>query len=154
MITEITLIVRPEEEADTALIQKKAVQILLQKGIQVSPDSIHLVFDKKSIDARHGQVKLCLRYKAYIGEKPEAQAASCPVWKHADMKHRVVIVGSGPAGLFGALRLLESGIQPVIIERGVETSLRKKDIAEISTKGIVGKDSNYCFGEGGAGTFS
>jgi len=154
MITEITLIVRPEEEADTALIQKKAVQALFQKGIQVSPDSIHLVFDRKSIDARHGQVKLCLRYKAYIGEKPETAAASGPVWKHADMKHRVVIVGSGPAGLFGALRLLEEGIQPVIIERGVETSLRKKDIAEISTKGIVGKDSNYCFGEGGAGTFS
>jgi uncharacterized protein len=154
MITEITLIVRPEDEHNDSLIQKEAVQELSKKGIKVSENMLTLVFQKKSIDARHGQIRLCLRYKAYVGEKPEENASSGPVWKHAGTEHRVIIVGSGPAGLFGALRLLEEGIQPVIIERGVETALRRKDIAEISTKGIVGKDSNYCFGEGGAGTFS
>lgn len=66
----------------------------------------------------------------------------------------VVIIGAGPAGLFAALTLLESGIKPVIIERGPETSQRKRDIADISRTGLLNGDSNYCFGEGGAGTFS
>jgi uncharacterized protein len=155
MVTEITIIVRPEDEQNNALIRQKIMQELLQKGISTTVDELHLVIGKKSIDARHGQIRLCLRYNVYIGENPEETAGrELPEWKHADGTHRVVIVGSGPAGLFGALRLLEEGIQPVIIERGEETSQRKKDIAEISTGNIVGSNSNYCFGEGGAGTFS
>ena len=66
----------------------------------------------------------------------------------------MLIIGSGPAGLFGALKLLEYGIKPIVIERGSDAGERKKVIASISTKGIVDSDTNYCFGEGGAGTFS
>ena len=66
----------------------------------------------------------------------------------------VIIVGAGPAGLFAALRLMELGIRPVIIERGRDVSSRKKDIARISREHVVDPDSNYCFGEGGAGTYS
>lgn len=155
MTAEITVTVEPCDEHNDVLIRKKAVLALEQKGIEAAEADVVLVFEKKSIDARHGKVKLCLRYKAYIGEKPEEGGSrKLPVWKHADPSRSVVIVGAGPAGLFGALRLLEDGVKPVIIERGEETDRRKKDIAEISTKGAVGSDSNYCFGEGGAGTFS
>ena len=69
-------------------------------------------------------------------------------------KPEVIIVGAGPAGLFAALRLIELGIRPVIIERGKDVSSRKKDIARISREQVIDPDSNYCFGEGGAGTFS
>jgi uncharacterized FAD-dependent dehydrogenase len=155
MVTKITITVSPEDEKKDAVIRKEVVHALQLKGITVSPDEFGLVIQKKSIDARHGRIKLCLQYEVYIGESPEKKAAAAlPVWKHADGDKKVIIVGSGPAGLFGALKLLESGICPVVIERGEETSRRKRDIAEISTKNIVGTDSNYCFGEGGAGTFS
>ena len=156
MITDVSLVIRPEDENNSNFLKFKAAQALSEKGIQADQKDLTLVFLKKSIDARHGQVKLCMRFKAYIGEKPEDDAASnaLPVWKKADPKKRVIIIGSGPAGLFGALRLLEDGITPVIIERGAETSERKRDIASISTTGTVDANSNYCFGEGGAGTFS
>ena len=95
-----------------------------------------------------------MRYKICIGEKPGDEFTKLPEWKNADGNKSVIIVGSGPAGLFGAFKLLEYGIKPVIIERGSDTSTRKRDIASISTKGIVDENSNYCFGEGGAGTFS
>jgi len=162
MITDISVTIRPEDEHNKTLIQHKALDALSAKGIRAKVSDLTLVFTKKSIDARHGQVKLCLRYTAYVGEKPADSSSgtqtsgtsALPVWKKADGTERVIIIGSGPAGLFGALKLLESGIQPVIIERGEETAQRKKDIAAISTKDTVGTDSNYCFGEGGAGTFS
>lgn len=156
MITDITITVLPQDEHNEKIIQKKSIEALAQKGINADSSETHLVFRKKSIDARHGQIKLCLKYTAYTGELPgiNRTQTTVPEWKHADGKYRVIIVGSGPAGLFGALRLLENGVQPVIIERGEETQQRKKDIAAISSRGEVGKDSNYCFGEGGAGTFS
>ncbi len=156
MITDVSIVVRPEDEHNSNFLKFKAAQTLSEKGINVDQKDLTLVFTKKSIDARHGQVKLCLRFKAYIGEKPSEQSSSTslPVWKKADPNKRVVIIGSGPAGLFGALRLLEDGITPVIIERGAPATERKRDIASISTKGVVDANSNYCFGEGGAGTFS
>ncbi|MCI6545693.1 MAG: FAD-dependent monooxygenase, partial [Spirochaetia bacterium] len=122
----------------------------------VSAGKKHIpVFVKKSIDARHGQLKYHLRYKVFIDEEPgEIKTSALPEWKSADGKKTVIIVGSGPAGLFGALKLLEKGIKPVIVERGERTSDRKKSIAKISTQDLVDSDSNYCFGEGGAGTFS
>ena len=107
------------------------------------------------MDARHGQIKIHLRYKVYIGESPKDSVFKLPEWKKVDEKSckSVIIVGSGPAGLFGALKLLEYGIKPIIIERGTETSQRRKDIALISTKDFVNEDSNYCFGEGGEALF-
>ena len=152
MTKDITITVKPEEEKNSGL-HKNLIKKELQKN-HIKADSFESVFIKKSIDARHGQLKLHLRYKIYIGEKPEAAGEWKPNWKPADAGNTVIIVGSGPAGLYGALKLLESGIKPVIIERGAETSQRKKDIALISTKYQVNADSNYCFGEGGAGTFS
>lgn len=155
MIKEITITLKPEDEKNAGL-HKNLIKKELQKN-HIKADAFESVFIKKSIDARHGQLKLHLRYKVYIGEKPDSAGEWKPLWKScagAGLERTVIIVGAGPAGLFGALKLLESGIKPVIIERGTQTSQRRKDIALISTRGQVNGDSNYCFGEGGAGTFS
>ena len=155
MKTSVTVTVKPEQEKDKGLIEQLVFAELKKQGVgRQERSGTTLVFVKKSVDARHGQVKLHLRYDVYLGEKPTAADSAVPVWKKADGRKTVVIVGSGPAGLFGALKLLEYGIKPVIIERGTDTVQRRKDIALISTKDFVNPESNYCFGEGGAGTFS
>jgi len=158
VIKEVTVTVEAADENNQKL-HDELIRKELKKN-HINEKSFEKIFVKKSIDARHGQLKLHLRYKVYIGESPAENEGKLPQWKkiQTDMAehtcHRVIIVGSGPAGLFGALKLLENGIKPVIIERGTETALRKKDIAQISRKAFVNSDSNYCFGEGGAGTFS
>ena len=158
MIKEITITVKPEEEKNLKLHKSLALKEIKKNGGSIPSGEAVLVFVKKSIDARHGQLKLHLRYKVYIGETPDEATQKgqnqLPEWKTASGNKSVIIIGAGPAGLFGALTLLEKGIKPVIIERGEMTPERKKDIALISTKGLVNSDSNYCFGEGGAGTFS
>lgn len=170
MIHEISISVLPGEEDNAPLIRKKIVSAL---GGRAEAGISALVLKKKSIDARHGGIKIQLRYSVYIGETPTAVSGDggtpegdlsigpaagpgplVPAWKMADPAKRVIIVGSGPAGLFAALRLLESGITPIVLERGAETSQRKRDIALITREQRVNGESNYCFGEGGAGTFS
>ena len=171
MTSEILITIKPEDEKNF-LLHKKIIISELKKNItklkskqekneilnltlaDFDNGKIHLQFLKKSIDARHGKVKFHLRYKVFIGENPQESEKKSFNWKKIDGNKTVLIVGSGPAGLFGALKLLESGIKPVILERGAQTSQRKIDIAKISTQKIVNEDSNYCFGEGGAGTFS
>ncbi len=163
----------PEEEKNETLLRKKAVKELRKSGVSLAENEISaFVFRKKSIDARKRDVKFFLRYDIYTGgDSPEndEEYVFVPRWKKCDVESsvdgasggksvisgkRVLIIGAGPAGLFAALTLLESGIKPVIIERGPETSQRKRDIADISRTGVLNGDSNYCFGEGGAGTFS
>lgn len=156
MITELTAIIKPEEEKNSFAINRVICEELAKKNIKARTQQVQFQVLKKSIDARHGRQKLVLRLKVFINESPDAlkNISKLPEWKKAEENKTVIIIGSGPAGLFGALKLLESGIKPVIIERGKNTSSRKVDIASISTKNIVDENSNYCFGEGGAGTFS
>lgn len=149
-ILEITL--NPEDEKNKILVEKLLKDELKKNNVH----SKNVIFElkKRSLDARRKKVKIHLRYSAYIDELPQKNEEILPVWKNAENFHTVIIVGSGPAGLFGALRLLEKGIKPVIIERGQKCSERKISIAKISSEGKVNPNSNYCFGEGGAGTFS
>lgn len=154
MTTDISITVKPGDEKNKAFIDSEIMQALSKKGIHAKKEDVISVFVKKSIDARHGQIKILLRYKIYIGEKPNGDGEFLPVWKHADGKHQVLIVGSGPAGLYAAFRLLENGIKPVIIERGSCTDERKSDISALENEGRLNAQSNFCFGEGGAGTFS
>lgn len=154
MITEVLITIKPEEEKNQKLIDNLIYKELNKKNITYKKE-IHFSFIKKSIDARHGKIKIHLKYKVFIDESKEnLKTSELPKWQKANPSNTVIIIGSGPAGLFGALKLLEHGIKPIIIERGKTTKERKIDIAKISTQNIVDEDSNYCFGEGGAGTFS
>ncbi len=154
MTTELSITIKPNDEKNQKVINEQILKALEKKNITANPKDIISVFEKKSIDARHGQIKLILRYKIYIGEEPNGDGETLPVWKTADGKHKVIIIGSGPAGLYAAFRLLEDGIKPIVIERGTPAEERKNDIDAIRNEGILNENSNYCFGEGGAGTFS
>lgn len=110
---------------------------------------------KKSIDARSRQTFIHLTVQAFINEPFHQQTLVPVIYKdvhHA--KYKVIIIGAGPAGLFAALQLIEQGIQPIILERGKDVRARRRDLAALNKEGVVNGESNYCFGEGGAGTYS
>ena len=159
---QVTITIQSSKIPEEDELKNLAIKELAKKRINVKKSDISaFVFRKKSLDARHKTVKTHLRYDVYTkGEKPEGFEAGGkfePTWKNlTDVKDckEVVVVGSGPAGLFASLELLEKGIKPIMIDRGPGTKQRKIDIAKISREGFLNDDSNYCFGEGGAGTFS
>jgi uncharacterized FAD-dependent dehydrogenase len=109
---------------------------------------------KKSIDARSHNVKIIVETIVSIDEPPPQEETFQPQYDYVGNKAEIHIIGAGPAGLFAALKAIESGYKPVILERGKEIRQRRRDIALLSREHIVNPDSNYCFGEGGAGTFS
>lgn len=161
MPVEIEITVKPAKENDKKLVTMLCEIALKKKGVVFNRDEVTFSLVKRSVDARHGNVKIHLRYKAFL-EKPQKSHENeendmlpdLPKWKKVSGEKKVIVVGSGPAALFASLTLLENGIKPLIIERGEETAERKKTIAKISTHGTIDPNSNYCFGEGGAGTFS
>ena len=149
MPQNITLVLTPRQAADAKYYTSLAARRLgmLEQDIAL----VRVV--KRSIDARQRQPKVNLSLEVYADREPR------PAPVHFDYpsvagRTEGVIVGSGPAGLFAALRLIELGLRPVILERGRDVSARKVDIAQINRNGDVDPDSNYAFGEGGAGTFS
>jgi hypothetical protein len=109
---------------------------------------------RKSIDARGRHIKFNVSFEVFIGEEPSAPVENSYHYPPVANRPEVVVVGTGPAGLFAALRLIELGYRPVILERGKPAGERKKDIDQLESNHILNTDSNYCFGEGGAGTFS
>jgi len=109
---------------------------------------------KRSIDARGRQVKYQVTVRVWIDEPYQPEPLSGPVFRNVSNEEEVYIIGAGPAGIFAALQLIGLGRKPVIIERGKDVRSRRRDLASITKNHIVNPESNYCFGEGGAGTYS
>jgi uncharacterized FAD-dependent dehydrogenase len=145
---KLELFLLPEEAANEQIVNQK----LAQNGFPDQQYNFRLV--KRSIDARSKQAKILLQYEVF--KKAEVIPDNIIERNYQDVTNSkpVVIIGSGPAGLFAALRLIEFGIKPIIIERGKDVRLRRKDLADLNKLRIVNPESNYCFGEGGAGTYS
>ena len=109
---------------------------------------------KRSIDARQRQIYVNLKVRVYVNEQPKDDEYQHTDYPNVEGHPQVIVVGAGPGGLFAALRLIELGLRPIILERGKNVHDRKKDLANISRTQQVDAESNYCFGEGGAGAYS
>lgn len=149
MQRQLTFKLLPSEAADERIIR----QFIAQSTGNINITGFH--FLKRSIDARAKTAWINLTVKAFINE-PFQQRAIIPFYFKdvSKVDKKVIIVGAGPAGLFAALKLIEAGIKPVILERGKDVRSRRRDLAALNKEGVVNPESNYCFGEGGAGTYS
>lgn len=135
-----------EENIRTALIREKGLDDKHLTALRVL---------KRGIDARHRQVVVNLLVRVYIDEQPPQQLYEPVLYPTLpDKAPTAIVVGAGPCGLFAALRLIEQGIRPIVVERGKDVHSRRRDVAAISREHLVDADSNACFGEGGAGAFS
>ncbi|WP_163400253.1 NAD(P)/FAD-dependent oxidoreductase [Flavobacterium fluviatile] len=151
MPRELLLQVTPEIAANESLLKE-----YLSKQIKVSPHEIqHTSILKRSIDARQKAIKINLKVVIYLkGEPFQETKIGLPVYNDVSKAQEVIVVGAGPAGLFAALQLVELGLKPIVLERGKDVRGRRRDLKAINREHVVNEDSNYCFGEGGAGTYS
>lgn len=151
MQKKISFQLRPPEAADDKIVKQ-----LLAKAAGSPEDRItgyHIL--KKSIDARAKLARINMIVNVFINEPFHQRRIQQFIFNDvSSSKNNVVIIGAGPAGLFAALRLIELGIRPVIVERGKDVRARRRDLAVLNKQGIINTESNYCFGEGGAGTYS
>ena len=138
----------PEQAEDESFIRNS-----LAKELNVYPDEFQFRWRKRSIDARKSNIKVNGSFEVIPNNEDFPELDSFHP-KNVQNAPRVGIIGAGPAGLFAALQALELGLCPVIFERGKDVRARRRDLAELNKKGVVNPESNYCFGEGGAGTYS
>ena len=150
MQKEIQLQASPEIAAHSESLKTLVSQLT---GVPVA-EIRHLEILKRSIDARQKNIKINLLVRIFVNEDPVADPVQLPHYPHVHNAQEVIIIGAGPAGLFAALRCIELGKKPVILERGKDVRERRRDLRAINLDHIVNEDSNYCFGEGGAGTYS
>ena len=151
MPQEIQLQVLPQVAATNDLLVEH-ISKLTHTSVK---DILHVSILKRSIDARQKQVKINLNVLVFFqGEEVVNRSISFPEYKNVKDAPRAIVVGAGPAGYFAALQLIELGVKPIVIERGKDVRGRRRDLKAINLEHIVNPDSNYCFGEGGAGTYS
>jgi len=151
VIKNIKISLSPEAVYNTLLL---IFTVKSQLGLTDYSDSVNFIVRKRSIDARSREIKINLELDVFIGETPVPGPAYHFDFKNVASKPPVIIVGAGPAGLFAGLKLLELGLKPIILEQGKDVQSRRRDLAAINKDHIVNPTSNYCFGEGGAGTYS
>jgi uncharacterized FAD-dependent dehydrogenase len=147
----ISIKLLPREAADEASIKR---YIASAEAIGIPTISGYHIL-KQSIDARGKQAWVNLSVKAFINEPYQPRELSSFTFRDVTKAtQKVIIIGAGPAGLFAALKLIEAGIRPIILERGKDVKARRRDLATLNKQGEINPESNYCFGEGGAGTYS
>jgi uncharacterized protein len=150
MTREIDLVVLPETAGEP-----DQLRLAVAVKARVDPSALtHVEVLRRSVDARGRQVKMNLRVRAWIGEPFRPAPITLPDYPNVANRQEVIVIGAGPAGLFAALRLIELGLKPIILERGKDVKERIRDLKAINVQHVVNEDSNYCFGEGGAGTYS
>lgn len=150
MQLDLDLICSPEEASNEKLLLPIA---LSKANINVKDFKGHYIL-RRSIDARKNPIKINLRLRLFIDEEPSLPEMIELNYNNVEGKKRVLIIGCGPAGMFAALRCIELGMKPIIIERGKNVKDRRRDLKSINRDHLVNPESNYCFGEGGAGTYS
>lgn len=139
---------------EVALDDAKLRQHLKSSYQNIQEEEFRFQKLKQSIDARSRQIKVNLDVEISIGELPTPLMEFKKEYADVSHKRQAIVVGAGPAGMFAALRLIELGIKPILLERGKDVRSRRRDLAAINKDHIVNPESNYCFGEGGAGTYS
>lgn len=150
MIQEYQLRVLPEVAANE---QRLKTYLNEEKGLNLRDITATRIL-KRSIDARQRTIFVNLTVRVYLNETPDDHEYTRTIYNNVEGKPQVIVVGAGPGGLFAALRLIELGLRPVVVERGKDVRERKKDLALISRTHSVNPESNYSFGEGGAGAYS
>lgn len=149
MQKDIEITLAPEDIDSVTAIKKNLSSALKMDQSRIEDYKIL----KRSIDARSRKVIYRLQVRAFIDETPLPESLVVNYKNVSNAKH-VIIVGAGPAGLFAALQCIENGLKPIVLERGKDVKQRRRDLAAINKEGIVNTESNYCYGEGGAGTYS
>ncbi|GAA4772333.1 MULTISPECIES: NAD(P)/FAD-dependent oxidoreductase [Flavobacterium] len=151
MPKELQIQVTPEIAANEQLLKEHVAKLVQTPLAEIQ----HISVLKRSIDARQKSIKINVKANVYFkGEPITEEVIELPDYKNVSNAQEVIVVGAGPAGLFAALQLIELGVKPILIERGKDVQGRRRDLKAINRDHIVDEDSNYCFGEGGAGTYS
>lgn len=150
MIHEYQLRILPEQAADEHSLKR---YISSEKGMDIRTINAVRVL-KRSIDARQRTIFMNVKVQVFINEEPSETEYTRTEYRNVEGKPGVIVVGAGPGGLFAALRLIELGLRPIVVERGKNVRERKEDLARISREHKVNPESNYSFGEGGAGAYS
>ena len=150
MIKQLEIKLRPADLGNEELLRQRVL-----KQLRCRPEELsELRVRRRSIDARGRHPFFRLQVEAFLREEPAAEPAILDQYQMVDEAPPVLIVGAGPAGMFAALELIELGLKPIILERGKDVRARRRDLRAIQQFGEVNPHSNYCFGEGGAGTYS